>query len=275
MNEKICFYSPPFPRVKNYYDMVDVSVEYGLKSIEGFCVLDFVTPDVAAAKKIREYADSKGISFSCFSVYINLVGDDRKEQLKRLKGYAEVASILGSPYLHHTIANDFMNPDNVIPYKDELFKRGIEAVREIYDFSEKLGVRCIYEEQGYLFNGVSGYKKFLDEVDRNVGVVADFANICQAGERIEDFIEAFSDRIVHAHIKDVVLKNEQGTTGLKTLRGNYMHEAIIGTGDVNIKRAVELLKSANYKGCYGIEYGASDNSSPVIKESLDFINSIL
>ena len=51
MNERICFYSPPFPRVKNYYDMVAVSVEYGLKSIEGFCVLDFTAPDVAAQRK--------------------------------------------------------------------------------------------------------------------------------------------------------------------------------------------------------------------------------
>jgi len=275
MNEKICFYSPPFPRVKNYFDMVDVSVEYGLKFIEGFCVLDLAEPDIETAKKIREYADKKGVGFSCFSVYINLVGDDREKQIERLKGYAQVAAILGSPYLHHTIANDFQNPDNVVPYKDEFFKRGIDAVREIFDYSENLGVRCIYEEQGYLFNGVSGYKKFLDAVDRNVGVVADFANICQAGEKIEDFIEAFSDRIVHAHIKDVVLNSEQGTTGLKTLKGNYMHETVIGTGDVNIKKAVELLKAYGYNGYYGIEYGASDDNSPVIKESLEFINSIL
>ena len=275
MNEKICFYTPPFPRVKSYFDMVDVSVEHGLKYIEGFNVLDFQAPDTEVAKKIREYANSKGIGFSCFSVYINLVGDDRAEMLEKLKGYARVAAVLGSPYLHHTIANDFMNPDNVVPYKEEFFKRGINAVREIYDYAQSLGVRTAYEEQGYLFNGLQGYKKFLDEVNRDVGVVADFANICQAGEKIEDFINAFSEKIVHAHIKDVVLNNEQGATGLKTLVGSYMHEAVIGTGDVNIKRGIELLKATGYTGCYGIEYGAPDDNSSIIKESLSYVDSLL
>ena len=50
--------------------------------------------------------------------------------LEKLKGYAQVAAILGSPYLHHTIANDFLNPDNVTPYKDEFFKRGIELLKK-------------------------------------------------------------------------------------------------------------------------------------------------
>jgi len=275
MKEKICFYTPPFPRVKTYCDMVDVSAEFGLKYIEGFCALDLATPDIETAKRIRKYADSKGIGFSCFSVYINLVGDDRKEQLERLKGYAHVAAILGSPYLHHTIANDFSNPENVLPYKEILFQRGIDAVREIYDYCNPLGVKTVYEEQGFLFNGIEGYKKFLDTVDRDVGVVADFANICQAGDNICDFIEAFSDRIVHAHIKDVVLNNEQGTTGLKTLTGNYMHEAIIGTGDIDIKRGIELLKKSGFNGYYGIEYGASDDNSAVIQENIDYINSLL
>lgn len=275
MNKKICFYAPPFPRIKSYFDMVDVSVEYGLEYVEGFNILDFQTPDLEAAKKIREYADSKGVGFSCFSVYINLVGDDRKEQLEKLKGYAQVAKILGSPFLHHTIASDCRNPDNVVPYKEVFFKRGIEAVREIFDYSQKLGVRTVYEEQGYLFNGTQGYRRFLSEVDRNVGVVADFANICQAGEKIEDFIEAFSDKIVHAHIKDVVLTNEQGTTGLKTLVGNYMHETPVGEGEINIKKGIELLKKYGYTGFYGVEYGAKENDKKIIDDELNFISSLL
>jgi len=275
MNEKICFYSPPFPRVKSYFDMVDVTIEHGLKFIEGFCVLDLTEPDIETAKKIREYADSKGVGFSCFSVYINLVGADRTEQLRKLKSFADVAAILGSPYLHHTIVNDFMEPNNVLPHKEDYFNLGIDAVREIYDYCENIGIRSVYEEQGYLFNGIEGYKRFLSEVNRNVGVVADFANICQAGQTIEEFIEAFSDRIVHAHIKDVVLNNEQGTTGLKTLVGTYMHEAVIGTGDVNIKKGIELLKKSGYNGYFGIEYGAPSDDSKIIKETLNYIDALL
>lgn len=275
MNSRICFYSPPLPRVKTYYDMIDASVEFGLKYIEGFNIMEFETPDKEAAKKIRKYADSKGIKFSCVSIYINLVYDDYKEQLEVLKGYADVAAILGSPYLHHTIANEFSDPQKVLPHKELFFERGLWAVREIYDYCESLGLRTIYEEQGYLFNGINGYKRFLDEVDRNIGVLADFANICQAGEKIEDFIEAFSDKIVHAHIKDVVMKPEKGKEGLLTLNGDYMHAVPINQGEVDIRKGIELLKASGFNGYYGIEYGAAEDDVTHISDILGYVDGIL
>lgn len=277
MNSKICFYTPPpFPGIKTYNDMIDTAVKYEVSGIEGFCNLDFENPDIEAAKRVREYADSKGIKFPCFSVYINVVGEDADEMVERLKGYADVAKILGSPYLHHTIANDFSNPDNVLPYKEELFKKGIESVRKVYDYAESIGIRTIYEEQGYLFNGVKGYERFIDTVDRNVGVVADFANIYQAGDEILDFVKKFGDRVVHAHIKDITLTdtNETGE-GLKTLKDQYMNEAEIGKGIVDIKGTIDILKKAGYNGSYGIEYGAPEDDSPTIKNALDYIDSLL
>lgn len=276
MTNKVCFYMPPFPRVKSYFDMIDVACEYKLTGVEGFCTLDLENPDKEAARKIREYADSKNIKFPCFSVYINLVGKDSEEMKKRLKGYADVASILGSPYLHHTIANDFSEPDNVIPFKEEFFTKGIEAVRETYDYAESLGIKTIYEEQGYLFNGVEGFGRFLEAVDREVGVVADFANIYQSVDDIKDFIRAFSDRFVHAHIKDVTLDETDKTgDGMKTLRGGYMNEAEIGKGCVNCGEVIELLKKSGYNGYYGIEYGAKSDDSSAISDALRLIDSWL
>lgn len=275
MKEKICFYMPPFPKVKSYFDMVDVSCEHGLKFIEGFNILDFETPDIEKAKKIREYADSKGIGFSCFSVYINLVGDDRAEMIEKLKGYANVASVLGSPYLHHTIANEFTSPVNVLSFKEEMFEKGIVAVREIFDYCKNLGIKSIYEEQGYIFNGVSGFKRFLDEVDRDVGVVCDFANICQAGESVEKFIENFSEKIVHAHVKDIIIKNENDGSGMETLVGRYMYEAPVGEGIVDIKKGLSLLKKSGYKGFYGIEYGCKDNNCSEIRKAINLISEYL
>ena len=277
MNDKICFYTPPpFPRIKTYEDMIDTAVEYGVSGIEGFCNLDFENPDIEAAKRVKEYADSKNINFPCFSVYINVVGEDSDEMVERLKGYADVAKILGSPYLHHTIVNEIFDPDKVLPYKEEFFKKGIESVRKVYDYAENIGIRTIYEEQGYLFNGVKGYERFIDTVDRNVGVVADFANIYQAGDEILDFVKKFGNRVVHAHIKDITLTDTNETEdGLKTLTDKYMNEAEIGKGIVDIKGTIDVLKKAGYNGSYGVEYGAPDDDSPAIKNALLYIDSLL
>ncbi len=276
MNQKISFYTPPFPSVKNYYDMVDVAIEHGISSLEGFNLLDFAIPNKEEAKKIKAYADEKGIIFSCFSVYINLVGEDRKEMLETLKGYADVASILGSPYLHHTIANEIFNPDKVLSYKEAFFEYGISALQAIYDYAESLGIRTIYEEQGYLFNGICGYEHMLDAVNRNVGVVADFANIYQAGDNILDFIKTFDGKFVHAHIKDITLTNENPNgNGLKTLQGTYMNEVPVGEGIVPIKEAIDLLEKSGYNGYYGVEYSAKEDGTPVIANTLRLIDSWL
>ena len=276
MNEKVCFYWPPYPKIKSYFDMIDVAEKYRMSAIEGFSIFEFQNPDIEQAKKIREYADRKNIKFSCFSVYINLVGDDSGEMLERLKGYAHVAAVLGSPYLHHTIANDFLHPEEIIPNREEFFKRGIDAVRQIYDYSKGLGVKTIYEEQGFVFNGTEWFGKFLEEGKRDVGVVADFANICQMEEDIVDFIKLYSDKIVHAHIKDVFYATEDVCgQGMKTINERFMNEAVVGEGSVRIKEAVELLKTSGYDGYYTIEFSCNDDNSPVIDKTLEFINSII
>ena len=264
----------PLPCIKSYRDMLDISAEYGFEKIEGFYILDFEEPDIEAAKKIREYADSRGLSFSCFSVYINLVGDDRSEQLSRLLKYADVAKILGSPYLHHTIAADFENPDEVTANRELYFERGIEAVRKIYDYCESIGIRAIYEEQGFVFNGIDAYGEFLDKVGRDVGVLCDFANICQSGDTIEDFIARFGKRCVHAHIKDVSLNNIRGKTGLPLVSGGFMHEAEIGKGDIDIEGAIKLLSECGYDGYFGIEYGSPDGKDR-IDSAVSYLDSLL
>lgn len=276
MSDNICFYLPPFPRIKSYYDMIDIAVQYNHRAIEGLGMFEFKIPDKEAAKKIREYADSKNIKFSCFSVFTDIVGKDSKNKVENLKKYADVARILGSPYLHHTIANEIRNPDNVIPNKYELFKKGIDNVREIYDYAESIGIKTIYEEQGYIYNGIKAFGDFLDKVNRDVGIVADFGNIYQSGDDISEFIKAYYKRIVHVHIKDVVITDTAvSASSLKTLTGKYMNTVQIGKGEVKIDKLINLLKNFGYNGFYSIEFSSKNDNSSEIDECLKLVNSYL
>jgi len=271
---KLCFYTPPFPHVKSYYDMIDTSVQYGFDSLEGFCCFEFATPDVEAAKRIKEYADSKNIKFSCFSVFTHFAAGE--ENIKKLKGYADVAKILGSPYLHHTIVGEFADSSKVLPNKDELFESGVEAVREVYDYAESIGVKTIFEEQGYIFNGVKGFGEFIDAVQRDIGVVADFGNIYESGDDLLDFLKAYAPKVAHAHLKDVYLKeaNADGT-GLDSLSGKYMYEAPVGKGVVNFKEAIKILKDSGYNGYYGLEFSSKDDNSTEMSDHIKYLESLL
>lgn len=264
---KLCLFTTPFSKVKSYYDMIDIASEYGINAVEGFCAMDFSTPDIENAKKIREYAERKNVVFPCFSVFVHFACEEESKNF--LKSYAEVAKILGSPYLHHTIVGEYAEFRKVLPDKEIHFTNGLAAVREIYDYAENIGVKCIYEEQGFIFNGINGFGRFLAEVGRDVDVVADFANIYACGEESEKFMRAFGKRTVHAHIKDITLydKNPEGKW-FETTNGKYIYDCEPGKGVVNIKESINILKNCGYDGYYGLEFGAPEDDSVKFEEKI-------
>ena len=179
MSNKIAFFTKPYPWVRDHQKLIDEAAAHGLSTVEGFNDGEFALPDVEAAKRLRAYADERGVHFCCLSCFADLSGEQAAETVKRMKGYALIAEILGAPYLHHTVIPEYNAPAHVLPYREALLRRGIDGVREIFDFAAEHGVCAAYEDQGFILNGVQGFGDFLERVDRPVGVVADFGNICQ------------------------------------------------------------------------------------------------
>ena len=274
--QNFCLYMPPLSSITTYREMVDYAAAHGVTKLETLNILDLSTPDPEVAKDLKAYADSKGISFPCVSVGLSLVDDDREEAIEAVKRYADIAKILGSPYLHHTIALNFSEPQKIAENFELFYERGIAAVREIYDYARTLGIRTIYEDQGFLFNGVRNFERFLDQVERDVGVVADFGNITQAGEDIVDFLKAFASRVCHVHIKDVRLTadNPDGR-GLPTLDNRYMHEVPLGTGEVPFAEGMALLRQVGYDGYIALETSASADTAEAVDELVQCANALM
>lgn len=248
---------PPVSTLGSYKEMVDYAYAHGISHLETLNILDLATPDLQVAQDLKAYADSKGITFPCVSVGISLVDDDQAAAIETVKRYADIAKILGSPYLHHTIALNFSDPKYIADNFELFYNRGLTAVREIFDYAAQLGIRTIYEDQGFVFNGRKTFSRFLKDVDRNVGVVADFGNIQFVDEHVEDFIPAFADRIVHAHAKDYVVTDGSSRAvepGEYTSRGgNYLRGCLIGEGSVNTDAAFRALQTIGYKGFVALE----------------------
>lgn len=254
---EFCLYAPPVSSISTYKEMVDYAVSHGIRKLETLNILDLSTPDLETAKNLKVYADSKGITFPCVSVGISLVDDDRREAIETAKRYADVAKILGSPYLHHTIALNFSEPQFIADHFELFYQRGLEAVREIFDYAASIGIRTIYEDQGFVFNGCKTFTRFLKEVDRNIGIVADFGNIQFVDEQIEAFIPKFADRIVHVHAKDYIVTPCGSRTAesdeYTSKGGNLLKGCLIGEGSVRTEAAFQALQAMGYHGCVALE----------------------
>lgn len=252
-----CLYMPPVSTIRSYKEMVDYAVAHGITKLETLNLLDLSTPDLEVARDLKAYADSKGITFPCVSVGLSLVDDDREARIEEMKRYADIAKILGSPYLHHTLALNFSEPKKIVENFELFYERGVAAAREVFDYAAALGIRTIYEDQGFVFNGKETFRRFLQDVERNVGVVADFGNIQFVDENAEDFIPAFAERIVHVHVKDYIVtagSSREIQPGEYTSRGgNYLRDCLVGEGSVHIDAAFQALKDMGYKGIVSLE----------------------
>lgn len=250
---KLCLYMPPVSTIRTWKEMVDRCAEHGITKLETLNILDLATPDFEIARELKAYADTKGITFPCVSVGINLVGEDRKEAIETAKRYADIAKLLGSPYLHHTLCLNFSDPAYVAENREVFYQRGLEAAREVFDYTATLGIRTVFEDQGFVFNGKDTFRRFLGEVGRDVGVVADFGNIQFVDENVEDFIPAFADQIVHVHAKDYLVSQIPLPGAYATQGGNYLQACRIGEGSVHVEAAFRALQAMGYQGIVALE----------------------
>jgi len=259
MNRKICLYLSPYNDTSSYFEMIDLAYKNGIGNMELLNQYELSSPDYDVSRQLKSYADSKDITITCVSACIDLVGNNRKENIESAKKYVDIASLFGSPCFHHTVAPEIANPQIIINNAEEYFQNGIDATREIFDYAESKGIRTVCEDQGYLFNGKDNFGRFLREVDRNIGVIADFGNIMFAEETIDAFITEFGDRIVNVHVKDFLLMKNDGRTLSEagadyfTRSGNYLINCPLGKGNVNLQDSFERIREIGYRGTFSLE----------------------
>ena len=246
-----------------FMQAVDYAKKIGLDAIEPYPAREFVQPDADSAKRLADYAAEKQVGICCFSMGADIVGKNRRAETETVKRYAEVAAAMGSPYLHHTLYPALGFSQNGLPFKEAL-KRAVESAREICDYAEQLGVKCLYEDQGFYFNGVQRFDDFLGEVNRDVGVVVDVGNIFFVGEQPEAFAARFAPLVRHVHIKDYLYKDSSwpapGEGWYVTRDGGYLRGTVPGHGVVNYRRVFSILNAVGYDGFFSLEYDGMEDA---------------
>ncbi len=264
-----------------FADGVRETQKFGLKYIEPSTGNRDLSPFldeselIENAKKARALIDETGLIPSAYSYGCDLIGPKRNETMANLKKAAKVCQIMGVPYLHHTVY--VSEPNNKVPVFKDALPEIIETVREIYDFAEQLGVKCVYEDQGFVLNGCERFERFLEEIDRDVKVVADVGNIYDFEETPEMFIGRFYPYIVHVHLKDYLWKpstsSHPGKYWYKTIAGNYLRDTVIGHGCIDFESIFKLLHDNGYDGtfsleCGGLEWQNYNNTSLCVDNAL-------
>ena len=131
-----------------------------------------------------------------------------------------------------------------------------------------------------MFNGVKAFQQFIQDVDRNIGIVADFGNIMFVDEKVEGFIPYFLNRIVNVHVKDYLIIEPQEREKLPeeylTYHGNYLKECCLGEGSVDFQAAFEQLEQMKYQGYIALECSPiGEHQQENLETNIQYLNNCI
>lgn len=253
--DRICLYTPSHPSRRTTADVIRCAAELGLGGVElrSFCE-ELRTADRNEAKVFGALARSLGLKLPCFSVASDLVGKAESD-MPRLQRYAEICYELEIPYLHHTVAFDMHAFSLSEEEREERFQRCLAPTLAICEYAERLGVRTLIEDQGFVFNGREACERLCALSGDRIGIVADVGNTFFVDEHPEDFIRVMGGRVCHAHIKDFRITDEP-TEGYKyrSRGGAYLSDIEIGTGAVDLSAIKKAFADISYEGMFALEF---------------------
>ena len=159
-----------------------------------------------------------------------------QESIAEAEATISIASALGIPYVR--IFGDKITED-----KKDCMTRIIDGTKHLCDFAEDKNVTVLFESHGD-FNcqkNLSAVTDALKDQD-NFGIIWDVGKTHQVYEKDPlTFYEAFKDKILHVHIKDVI--------------GVVSDEPIVpGKGDVDIVSILKKLSGDGFKGAVSLEW---------------------
>ena len=126
MHPKITLYARPRADMTSWLQMVDYCVEKGIKNLETLSVFELAAPDVEFAKKLKAYADEKGVKIVCVSVGGELMG---VAGMFLMIPIASVLYTLCKEVVNHKLADSAVDAAKLEPQPPEL-KSPMKVKRE-------------------------------------------------------------------------------------------------------------------------------------------------
>lgn len=225
----------------------------------GFTLVD--NPILADA--VREKAKSSGIDLSNYSIPANFVQETDEAfdaEVARVKEHVDLVVRLGMKHLRHDVTA-FRIPQEQMTI--EWFEQSLPLIVQgsglIADYAAQYGITTTIENHGFSVQASDRVQRVLLEVNRpNFKTTLDIGNFMCADEQSIIGVKKNLPYASLIHFKDFYFRPYDQHPGdgewFKTVHGNYLRGAIIGQGDIDIRRIVKLIKGSGYDGYITVEF---------------------
>lgn len=261
------------------FETIEKAHEMGFEAIE---FLDMPGSNLEEqkefAKALRAEADRLGMTINAYTIGANLYKDtakECKEEVERLKGQVEVASILGCSIMRHDACYSVGKTGKCRSF-DMMLPTIAENARKVTEYAQSYGIKTCVENHGYVAQDSDRVERLFNAVAHdNFGLLVDIGNFVCADEDNVRAVSRVAPYAVHAHAKDMY-KSSTPAPGYGQTRGcNYFKGAILGDGDVDVKKCIEVLKRAGYDGYLSIEFEGSEDCIYGISKGYKYLSQLL
>lgn len=226
----------------------------------------------AEIASLKRNLTSREIELVCYTpeqmVYpVNVASADanlRKASIEFFKRAARICADMECPILFVTCGWGYYEEAT-----GEAWNRSIEAVKEIVDYAQSLGVLCITEslqpQETNLVLTARDVKKYLDDIGSpNLKTALDTGAMAIQGEEPEEHFELYGHTIIHCHFVDAVPR-----------KASHM---IWGDGELPMEKYLQYMDDQDYTGLLTLEmnpgrYGMHPTSG--LKKSTQRLREVL
>ncbi|TCM93218.1 sugar phosphate isomerase/epimerase [Paenibacillus sp. BK033] len=239
-------------------DVIAAIAEIGGEHVEIVPLGFHLTENPALIEGIRRKADEVGIDISNYLIGANFAGKSEAEyeqEIERVMREVDIAAKLGVRLMRHDVAS---SPDTSIRNFNNELPRLAEACRRIADYAATKGITTTVENHGYFLQASDRVQALLHATDRdNFKTTLDVGNFVCVDENP---VVGVSNNIEYAamvHVKDFYVRHPESDLGdgwFRSTRGNYLRGAIVGQGDIDMRRVLGIVKQSGYDGYISVEF---------------------
>ncbi|SFE03708.1 Sugar phosphate isomerase/epimerase [Paenibacillus catalpae] len=258
--------------------VIDTVAEIGGEHVEIVPLGFNLTENPQLIEDVRRRAEEKGIILSNYLIGANFAGKSEAEyerEIERVKREVDIAAKLGVLLMRHDVAS---SPDTSIRHFNNELPKLAEACRRIADYAAAKGITTSVENHGYFLQASDRVQTLIHATDRtNFRTTLDIGNFLCVDENPASGV---SNNIAYAsmvHIKDFYVRHPESNLGegwFRSANGNYLRGAIVGHGDIDMRRVLGIVKQSGYDGYISVEFEGLEPCRFAVQQGLNQLKKI-
>ena len=228
----------------------------------GFDAIEFVEGDwirgADAAEVVRNTCKETGITPLALCVGADFLNNGGEAE--RVESLIRFDKDMGVSMLRH----DVVYSDRGMSF-DAIIQQIAPKIRRVAEYAQGLGIHTMTENHGYISQDAYRVKALIEAVDHeSFGALIDIGNFLCADEYPPKSVETMLPYVVHVHAKDFFVKSASdpnpGSGWFSSRGGNYLRGTIIGHGNADAAKSLQLIRESGYDGYVTVEFeGMEDN----------------